>query len=320
MEEDTSIEDLVQFENLVFDCSEESLREASKLLQKFNKIYVQKLIQCVSFFRDLYYKQLANFFALTTPCEIKLFNRNYFAIYLYSRNLIKEDDLYNGLYQSKYFEPQAPDYYEFSPKDGSLEYYILKDDVTNFVDTAIKESKMDELDCTCITFEIAGMIYTQFICYCGSINIIKFMLFNDYVFSRDDIESVVKGGSEEAIELLQSNEYEFHGCFSIAVKHHRNSVAKWLYQNYHSHIESLPFYLQLFNTELFLYFFNQDPDIVNQTNQLHETSLHFASRNNSLTLVKYLLSKGADKSIQCDVENQTPFDVAVIDEMRKLLE
>ena len=160
------------------------------------------------------------------------------------------------------------------------------------------------------------MILTNFICYCGSVNIIKYLLINDYVFTRNDIEYTVRGGSEAIIELLQSNDYQFHGCFAIAIRYHKNNVARWLYENYHSHVDTLPYYIQFFNTEMFFFFFKSEE--INQTNHLNETSLHYASRHNSITLVKFLILKGADKTIK-DENGNTSYDVAPTNEMKVLL-
>ena len=48
------------------------------------------------------------------------------------------------------------------------------------------------------------------------------------------------------------------------------------------------------------------------------TALHFASESNCIEVAEFLLEKGADTEVE-DTEGQTPYDVAVSDEMRDLL-
>ena len=272
--ENSQLEDIldkqVEFENLLFDCKEEYLPEIKKLLPFLNKRWVQKCICFAAFKKSLIYKLLGDVFLFTGKPIITFSRFHAFSEYLYLRNIVSEEDF------NSYGAPRASEFkslqqYEEPIEENSIFSYIIKDDVTNFVDDITINNHDFKTYYPVINDYFTVMHFASF---CGAINIMKYLLLNNHKIDQTTICRAVEGGHEEMIELLDSKGFDLDYNIKIAINCHNNSIAMWLYENKKNLHCPLPYCVEWFNTEMFLYFLGQTTyDIEEQEEDTGKTSL-----------------------------------------------
>ena len=185
--------------------------------------------------------------------KLKLSTQNFFETYLWNRGII-----WRFSFRS-HFSPSKNDVHELSTfenplKNDTLEYFIYTDDVASFV-SYIAVNGIDLFERKYLFIQTLCYTISELVCFCGSINILKYLVVNNVSLNGYSLCYSVASGSEEMIQFLIHNGYSFDGTFEVAVRYHHNSIAKWLYDNYNNSYFNLPILECNFNTELFLFFF-----------------------------------------------------------------
>ena len=68
------------------------------------------------------------------------------------------------------------------------------------------------------------------------------------------INCAICGGNEEIIEMLANENKSFNNKLFVAIYYHRNSIAKWIYENYETRLCDLSDFKHFYNSEMLLYF------------------------------------------------------------------
>ena len=240
-----------EFENLVWECTAESINKAKELLKNIDIQYVQKLIFFISNKRILSYKILADLYKETGKTIISLSQYDTLSQYFLTTNYFNKSQF---SYKDVKCEYTLDDFNE-PIKEGTIWKLILDDDPSEFCSfISINNILINDETFTLFhhTFHIA-----DFVIFCGSINILKFMMINNYNISRNAIGMAFQSGKEEIIELLESHKFSFDNQLTNAIEYHHNNLALWLLDNYHcekvTHIECILWY----NTEMFFIFYDQ---------------------------------------------------------------
>ena len=308
------VDDKIEFENLVWESSAVSLDKAKQLIPNYPRNWIHKLIYFVANHRPFKYQILADFLVQTGRIDITFNPCDFFAKYIYTRgiidqrNIIANDDGNSGL--SLLIGATKP------IKETVYSQFIQNDDIESFIDFTTSNS----ISVSEIFIEMDHTYYSvlDFICYCGAIDMLKFMCINGNVLSQGSLQKCVEGGSEEVIAFLISLNYSFNNLLRYAIENHHNTIARFLYQNYDDSSFRLPNQLFYYNTEMLLYFIDYIKYDINEQNLNGETLLHIYSINNDVLPVKFLLAKGADKNI-ADSSGNKPIDNAYSTAMKNAL-
>ena len=310
------LEKQIEFENLLFDCKEEYLPQIQSLLPFLNKRWVQKCICFAAFKKTLLFKILGDVFALTGKPIITFSRFHIFSEYLYIRNIVSEED-FNSYGAPRESELRSLQQYEKPIEENSIFAFIFNDDVSNFVHSVTVNNNDYKTYYPVINDYFTIMHFASF---CGAIKIMKYLLLNNHKIDQTTICRAIEGGHEEMIELLDSKGCNLDYNIKIAINCHNNSIAKWLYEDKKNLHCPLPYCVEWFNTEMFLYLFNQPNfDIEEQEEDTGKTSLFYAIINDDKTLTEYLLNKGATRSYK-DKRSKLPIDYAETEEMICLLQ
>ena len=310
------LREAIHFENLIFQCTNESIEESKKLLRKFSPKWIQKMIYYCGFYRELSYKLLGDVFELSGPPEIKFYEYEEFSQYLLIRNLITPNDLIDENKPNEIEEAQLADAahnhyssdfsympktdmkkredFEDTIKENTLQYFVKNDNVSAFTDfIAVKN-----IDVQRSNIYILDLIFTiiDFSAYCGSINIFKYLMLNRCEITSRTIKYAVVGGNEDIIEFLANNGYSFDNKEMDAISYHNNRVVKWLFEHYQCGNDvNLVFCLDCFNMEIFFYLHFEKGIDLNQVGYMHFSPFMVAAFQDNIPLVKYFLSLGTIK-------------------------
>ena len=202
------------------------------------------------------FKLLADFFEKTGPFSSKFWEKTRFTDYLCARNLITETD-FSRMIQDDEVNPLPIDEYENPLQKNTLEYAIYHDNVSMFVSLAAM--KYIDNDLSSILVEVNGCIFTplNLACYCSSLNIMKFLLLNNVRKTNNFYVYAVYSGSEEAIEFLISQGFDFNYCLLPSIQYHYNQISKWLFEKYQKESYSIANCMIHFNTEMLIFLLNQ---------------------------------------------------------------
>ena len=305
----------VEIENLIWECTKESLEKAEKMMNFFDKVYIQQLIFIVSEFRAFHIKELCDLFIKTGPCQVDIYTIKKFHCYFYLRNAISKDCfLYNKPHE-EYLK--SIDEYENLIKDDSLWRIIQSDDASRFTEyVTLNNISSFDSDNYHIFIDTDYRII-DFVCYSGSINILKYAIINKCPINNKSIRSAIAGGNLDIVEFLYSEGYSFDDTLQFAIIHHHNQLAVWLCNNFHQTYNNIhP--IRYFNTEMFLYLLNEIKIDINTRDYLGQTVLFDAINNNSIFLVKYLCMRGSDINVKTNMF-EIPIDFAKTQEMRDFL-
>ena len=291
------IEDKARFEDLVFAGTYESIHEANDLIQTYlpQQRWLQYFINFVASHRPFAFKDLAELFNKTGKTKIKFTQLKVFPSYLFVKNILTKEDFFERAPPANENLKTVKEY-ERPIDQNALAILIQSDDVTEFV-SFITLHQID-LETQCI--DINGWSFTLkwFVCYCGSLKILKYLLINNIEIDQWSIVKAVQGGSEACIQFLISQGYSFDGTLRHAIEYHQNKIAEWLYDNYEDPDFTLPFCVENFNTHMLLYFIKQHNWNINEQDSTRKTALHWASKKCDYALFDFLLFKGADKTIK----------------------
>ena len=270
------------FENLVWKSDSSQIEILNKLVSVLNKEWIQLLIFHISQYNIFSYKFLGDLFQETNDLSIQIAINPYFCDYLYIRHIIKEDDLLYNVNQSVI---KAQEEYEHPIKEDTLWDIIMKDDIKSFTSCLASNNinpKFEKIRIFQTTFYIA-----EFVAYCGSINILKYMFLNKFDFnSFYCIKAAIQGGNENVVEFLIEKGFNFDIHLINAVAFHQNNLAKWCYEKYQPSF-NITKCVQTFNTEFMLYYIDQCVDY-RKDESLRETLItctaHFSNTSLSLFL------------------------------------
>ena len=293
---DEEIEMKAAFENLIFDCTPETIEIAESMINNFNKSWVQNLILYAGQKRIFKFKLLGDLFEKTLPFTVKSWEKTRFSEYLYARGLISEEDI-ERMVEEGDFQPLPLEEYEEPVKKDTIQEAILQDDVTSFVSHLSMISQENAI--SSLIFEVNGFKFTpiNFACFCGSLNIIKYLLINNVSKAANFYVYAIYSGSEEVVEFLISQGYEMKLCLLASIQYHQNHLAKWLFENQDKESYSVANCISYYNTEMLLFLiekFNCNCEQQNSrpliTNWNQTLFFHITRNTHDVIAAKYLNS------------------------------
>ena len=298
---------ILDFENLFWDCTEESLEKAKEMLPLLDIKRIQLIILTQAYKRPLKFKLIGDFYKETGENKTgqRFLIYSYIIRYFYMRDLLTSKDI------ELMFSPvnmKTLDYYEEPIKENTIEYFIMNDDLSNFV--SIKEK--DNIDLYSYTIDLIGIDYHlfDFCAFCGSLNVLKYFIINQFDIDHNILEKAVAGGSDSVIEFLESQGSSFDDLLWVAVEYHQNKIAKWIYENYKNPYFSLSSIPASYNTEILLYLINEQNVDINTPSYYGQNVLHAAALASDKLVYDYLLYKGADETAK-DTYGKTPKMIAI---------
>ena len=241
----------IQFENCVCSCNYDAMYFIHEYIENFianySNSWIENFIQKLVLIRPFNYKFLADVLEIAlkgSKLDIKKINSIIsFHYYLYLRNpeFFSSPSIFNRpLYKTIF--PQTIDEYENPFGNETLAFYIKNDSVSDF----INKVTLDNININTEQIKIINPIFFQigliseysimdFACFCGSLNIIKYLIVNGVHIHEKSVELSVIGGSQEVVEYLVTNGAE------INVKCINNCTPLMLatYQNYPKIVEYL---------------------------------------------------------------------------------
>ena len=318
---ENSLNERAYFEELAFHISEYNFKEIKTLIPKYleNKYWLQKMICFLTNFSGYNYKLIGDLFSLTGNSELKMDKYSQFPRYLFLRGLITEKDFdSDGIPEKE--KLGTIEEYEKPFKEDTLEYYIFKDDLQSFVSHIIT----NEIDLNQeyeIQFnDVSFSKIIEFAFHKGSLNILKYLIINNIEITDNSINYSFNNGSKEIIGLLIQLGYSFDGYYLInAIARHNNNIAKWLFENYEPNADPLSCCVPFFNTEMLLYFLNEQKLDIDTVDVDHQTCLHWSVMENDLLVTKYLLLMGIDQDVK-NCYNLKAIDEAMSKEMKDIFE
>ena len=319
--QDFSIEEMIQkrirIEELLFDLKSDHFSEIKTLVHILKKNIVQQILQKSWSINIFNYKIYGDLFAILNFNDIIIPRNIRFSHYLYVRSLITEKNFKNGCPPDKEELMDISDY-ENPIKSETLEWFIYTDDVKGFVNfITVNNIDINQKVKIQINNELFDFI-SQFVCYCGSMNILKYCVINEIKIDEISSKSAIAGGNVECIEFLFQKGFSFNKTLGVAVLYHRNKIAMWLCENYKDKYIRLTDSIICHNTEMLIYLINIAHWDINQQEILQRTCLHWTVENNDIVLTKYLLEKGIRKDIH-DLYHLLPIDYCESDEIKILL-
>ena len=131
---------------------------------------------------------------------------------------------------------------------------IQNDDASAFISFVLMNNIKIESEYFTLFHQVFSI--ADFVIYCGSVNILKYLLINNYKITKQAIGMAFQSGQEAIIELLESHDFSFDNQLANALEYHQNNLARWLIDNYRcekiSHVECILWY----NTEMFFHFYD----------------------------------------------------------------
>ena len=305
------IEKIIEFENLVFDCSDAAVEKAISLIKNFDPYYVQKLICSASDIKIYCFKNLGLLFRHTGKLQFQLTSSLHFHCYLYKIGLFQKDDFLDkdANIEGKLLSLEN---YENPVQEGTMFYIIKNDMLQEFINKSMAENM--DFQHTFIKIFSTPFRLIDYACYCDAMNILKYLIVNGAKVTKWSTERAIQNGSENIIEFLSEKGYSFDNHLWSAIHYHQNDLAKWLYDNYKHEdfrISDCVFY---FNTELLVYFVENIHLDINQQDYDLRTCLHYATMYNNVALTRYLIDKGIDTRIK-DLYSKTAEDMAKEEKM-----
>ena len=250
------MEEEVIFENMIWRCNEDSMRKAKGIYNKFNQIWLNDLIFFIGPRRPLSFKLISSFYTSIYNLGTMNLPSNIFVIYLYTKKLISKNQIsFWDETKEKEILSKTIEEYENPIKPNTLEWYAQIDDVQTFVSFSTNHN----INLTKTTIICNGWTFwlVDFVCFCGSINILKYFVLNNIKPTTLSVEKSVQGGSEKIVEYLSSYGLSFNSTLHIAIDFHHNSLAKWLYENYTDSTFLFQNCVKSYNTEMLLYFIEE---------------------------------------------------------------
>ena len=306
------MEEQIRLQNLVFDLNEENAEEIKRIIKKMDFHYVVNLFYFSSNKNIFKFKILGDILAEYGKISDFPNQHNHFHKYLTYRGLIENIDI-----ESENCEEEIAKF-EKPLENNKLLNAIFEDDVLTF--SSLLET--ENVDISTNFFQINGTCFSpkEFAFFCGSLNIVKKMFLNGERITENMLTNAVKGGNEALIDFLQSKGFSFDFLLTDAIMYHNNSVAMWIYENYHNHQNILISCVLYYNTELLIYFLEECGLNINAVSLfLNQSCLHIASSQNNYAVAKYLISEGINKELR-DLHGHLAFDLSNNKAMQTLLQ
>ena len=242
-----------KFENLLWECTEESLLKAREMIDHFNIKIIYKLIYTIAVNRPFSYKLLGDFISTLERTKMKFPSFYTFSNYLYSRNLLTTDN-FNANSQ---FDPNdilTKEEYEnpLNESKNPIAYYAFLNDVQKVTELQV----LNAVDLNTSFFEIQEIPFAliDLTAYCGSLDVMKYLILNNVSLTPDTASYAIKGGNEAMLEFLVEQGLRFDYQLETAIMAHQNKIACWLLDNYDNEEIDLPSCIGYFNTDILLYF------------------------------------------------------------------
>ena len=313
------LQDIVNFENLIWECTEESLNEAKQYINKFSKFWVQNFLLVVSSFKAFSFKILGDLFELTGPPLVKINRFNIFGHYLLARNIIDLSSFFLEMPLSN--DILNIDEYEQPIIDNTPEYFIMRDDLQNFL-IALQSKDIDIKSYLIKAFSYRFSL-VDFAALFGSLDIIKYLVLNQCDINESTLNRSLQGGNEEVVEfiLTKFDHSILKKKLSIPVRNHHNHIAKWIYESCVIYDNVLCECVYYYNTDMLLYFIQEQRKEVDEQDVYfyNMTPLMRAVLIDNIQLVKFLLDKGADITKK-SIENKTAKDYIISQEVKQIFE
>ena len=313
----------INFENLIWQCTPESLEKARKMEPFKNRIYLRSIIYKVKDLKCFSYKLLGDLFYKEDVHGV-LFNNSVFSNYLFVRGLISKEDIDVGVQPENTLHDI--EYYENPIKQGTIGNIIMQDDLQGFIDFGLDHcidlipqstvvtgtqqtanaSQQNPIRITPQTQDFLSLFtnrislfdcpytYVEFACLCGSFKIFKYLYLNECPVSDWALDKAISSGSEEIVEFLASKGHSFDYRLDKAVMYHQNKIAKWMYENYQDCRLKLSDCIRYCNTEMFFYFMKYGETIYPNV----MLSIGFACYNNDFPLVTYFLNRESKENFK----------------------
>ena len=309
IELDQKLKELIDLEEYVFKSTEQSLQKAKEIFPKFDKSFLQNLLYHAATLFTI--KQIAELFIPLGKPSFPLNFEDPFAQYLYLKNVLTKEDFH--LNDDEIVTYPLEDFEEIFKHD-SIQKYIKDDEVNPFV----KYVTLNNIDIIKDKVNILNqkLHIVDIACFCGSINILKYLYINNVPIKTTTIQRAVHGGSEKIIDFLEMKGFVFDETLSYAVWRHNNVLAKWIYENYQNNTFYISECSFSFNTEMLIYFLEQGKFDVNQIDDFGYNLLSFSILNNDLILTEFLFLVGAKFTIE--IPTSTPKIKS--NEMKELIE
>ena len=147
--------------------------------------------------------------------------------------------------------------------------------------------------------------------FCGSIKSFNYLLLNGAHVSNECVQSSIKGGNDEIIELIVQKGISFDFQLNTALTYHRNEIANWLIENYECEevIDTIAC-IEFFNVAGLCYALENNKQH-RTVGEKEATMLHLATYLGQSLVVKYLLDKGEDIEALNNY-GQTPLFIAAM--------
>ena len=283
-----------EVEELIWQCTEESIEKAKEYIPKLDNLYLQNLAICAAQHTYIHYSKFARFFMAIPRTGMRMNPLLPFAQMLYTKGLIRAEDFEKSVKTPEKFNDEELSFYEDPIKEDTILSAVLHDDLNMFSN----QLAHNEIDIINQTFKLptSQMSLIKFASFVGAINILKFLVVNSVEVRDDVLEWVIAGGHEPIIEFLASKGHSFDRKLIFAVGYHHNKIAYWLIDNYRCENIKMPMCVHFFNTEIF-FFLLQRGRSVDETEIADKTSLILAVQMNYIPLIQLLIDNGANPMI-----------------------
>ena len=312
-------------ENLVWECTEDSIEEAIKSIPRYNRRWTQKFLLYVSSSRFLYYKLLSKVFIASLnnkkPAMHFWNNSNMFPHYLYAKNIISKE-AFKDLYGPPKEENLLPFHVYEDPIESDKFLSIVKKDREAEFGVYTMENNIDLSTKTVNLLIMQNISILDYASYIGSFNVLRYLILNGVTTTEKTPEISIMGGHEKIIYFLYARGLNYQFQLATAIKHHNNDVVKWLLSTYNYKQTELstmyPLCIESYNTNMFIYLLEDlDIDITCYDYALQK-SLLWAAKQENYPFVKFLLYNGADKKWK-DKDGVDAILCAETREMKKFL-
>ena len=273
-------------EAIIWELASQISEEDAKIIKEFDQELIYSLFCEVFKWRKFSALMLSDSYFKVYDKKYQL-SESGFAFYIFSKGNIEKNCFSFDISKktadiSKIEKPFA---------DNSIEFAILHDDMSLISNLISNNDITKEKICL---FDNESLSYIDFAAFCGSRESFVYFLLNGCEITKgDDFSTVayaVEGGNERIIELIESKGFDFNHQFVNAVVYHRNSVAIWLYENYSCGYVGISYYIDHWNTELFLYMLENGQSITQK--DWGKTALMSAVANNNIPLAKFCIENG----------------------------
>ena len=278
-----------KFENLLWECTEESVEKAKEMIKYFESKIMYKLIFTIAVYRPFSFKLLGDFTANLGQTTMKFPCFYLFSKYLLSRNLLTTQNFKRGLSVSHFnLDDVLPtEQYEhpLNLSENPIAFYAYQNDVKKLSE----QQALNDVDLNRVFFDVQNIAFSliDLTVFCGSLDVLKYLILNNVSFTPDTPRYAVKGGKETIIEFLVEQGLSFDNQLENAIMAHQNKIAYWLIDNYNNKEVDLPSCIGYFNTDILLYFVYTAKRSFTEKDYYKKKMLLYAKEHNNDILLDY---------------------------------